>query len=295
MSGFHQFEFAAAFGKCLHLENANGWVCQRDITSDGLYDYVSPYPMFAETQFDRIALDFDFLSEQGAVSLTLRTDALSEKDVIKTKADWDWFKAFKTHHICDLNTPWRNTAHRNAIRYDRQARKQFDYSIVNSPVEYAAGLLRLNSVILQRTRGTADKAMTQTMMEELLSLTGCRLVKAQDKTGIQALGLFMISQENAYAYLLGCTNEARDEHVISGLYGYALDTLANDVRYVDFGSSPGIIDDKDHRVAKFKSLWSNQTAKSYICGKVLRPDIYAHLVKTSPATHSNFFPQYKIS
>jgi len=295
VSGFHQYEFAAAFGKCLHLENANGWVCQRHITSGDLFDYVSPYPMFAETRFDKVAQDFDFLSEQGAVSLTLRTDALSESDVVKTKSDWDWFKAFKTHHICDRKSPWRDTAHRNAIRYEKRARETFDYSIVDSPVEYASELLRLNSIILQRTTGTSNKGMAQTMMEALLSLPGCRLVKAQDKSGVQALGLFMVSQEKAYAYLLGCTNEAREQHVISGLYGYALDALTIDVRYVDFGSSPGLVDDKNHDVAKFKSLWSNKQAKSYICGKVLKPEIYERLVKTSPVAQSNYFPKYKVS
>jgi len=293
VSGFHQYDFAAVFGPCLHLKNADGWVCKRNIGSTGAHDYVSPYPMFADNRLDLIAQDFDSLSEQGAVSLTLRTDALSEVKVIPTQADWDWFKAFKTHYICDLTLPWRDTAARNAIRYEKRARDIFDYSIAASPIDYAADLLRLNNVILQRTRGTTDNSMTKAMMEKLLSLSGCQLVKAYDGAAVKALGLFMVSNQNAYAYLLGCTDEARDKHAIYGLYGYALDHFSKDVRFVDFGSSPGLVDDENHTVAKFKSLWSNMQAKSYIGGKILNPDHYQNLVKSSPAAHADYFPQYK--
>jgi len=295
VTGLHQSGFASALGEAFQLERANGWVLKRQLGEDGGYDLISPYPSFAETDFAKINFDLaSLMAEKKFVALTLRTDALSEAEVLSTKAHWDWFKTFKTHHITDLSIDWRTSAARNALRYEKRARQTFQYEVSSTPSDYAKELHHLNQTILQRTTGSIQSQIELETLKRQLGLLGAVLIKATYDSGLQALGLFMQSDNKAYAYLLGCTNDAREDYVLYGLYGFALDLFSNRVRYVDFGAGPGMRDNIDHPVAKFKRLWTNKMAKSYICGKIIRDDIYRQLTKTSPVDHPDFFPGYKL-
>ena len=295
MTGLHQSGFAAALGEAYRLEHANGWVLKRQIRDNGLFDLRSPYPNFAETDFAKINLDLkSLITEKKAVALTIRSDALSENDVVETKDHWDWFKEFKTHHITDLSSDWRASAARNALRYEKRARLTFQYGVVLEPITYAKELYDLNQIILKRTKAPIQSQLDLKALKQQLDLPGAVLIKAWNESGVQALGFFMQSKNRAYAYLLGSTDDARDDYVLYGLYSFALDLFSNRVTYVDFGSAPGIRDNIDHPVAKFKRLWTNKMAKSYICGKIIRKDIYSQLMDLSPIDHADYFPGYQI-
>ena len=295
MTGLHQSGFASALGEAYRLEHANGWVLKRQIRDDGLFDLRSPYPNFAETDFTKINLDLkSLIKEKKAVALTIRSDSLSESNVLTTKANWDWFKEFKTHYITDLSGDWRSSAARNALRYEKRARQTFEYEVTTTPLAFAKDLHDLNRIILQRTQGPTQSQLNIETLKQQIGLAGAVLIKASNGSGLQALGLFMQSKNRAYAYLLGSTNEARDDYVIYGLYGFALDLFSNRVTYVDFGGAPGMYDNFDHPVAKFKRLWTNKMAKSYICGKIIRKDIYGQLTDDAPIEHADYFPGYRI-
>ena len=134
MPGLHEKGFVESLGSAYHLKNSDGWVVKRELSNTGLHDLISPYPAFAEANFSKIRHDIDFLSkEKTVVALTLRTDALSQKDVQLTQGNWDWFKPFKTHHIANLDLEWRKTAARNALRYEKRARQTFNYRSISSP------------------------------------------------------------------------------------------------------------------------------------------------------------------
>lgn len=293
MSGYRQNGFAESLGTGLYLENVKGSVLRRKIGTTGTHDVVNPYPVFACSNFANFEDDLTSLRVEGAIALTVRTDAFDEMNVLSTRDIWDWFKPFKTHFITDLTEPWRDTAARNAKRYEKRAREDFEFSLVSSPSEYAADLARLNEIILNRTQINKSAGLSVKTLEKQLNLRGVRLFKAEDSQGPQGLALFMKTDRKAYAYLLGATDEARSKHVIYGLYGYALDALSAEVDAVDFGGNPGPTDDLSNSVGLFKQLWTNRTATSYICGKIFNPEAYGKLCKDRPALSPNYFPAYR--
>ena len=292
MSGFYQAGFSESLGPNILLTQSDSYLNKRVIGTTGHYDLVFPYPMFAGRNFSAIGQDIRSLSQSDAVSMTIRSDAFFEKTVSQTEAVWDWFRPFKTHHITNLSKPWRDKAARNAKRYEVRARRTFTFSEVLNPAFYASDLRRLNSIILNRKRVTNTSIIAETILRQQLGLSGARLFRASDSNGIQGLAFFMVTEKRAYAYMIGATDEARSNNVIYGLYGYALDSFQDAMDYVDFGGVPGTSDDQSHPIAQFKQLWTNETAQSFICGKVFRPDVYKNLSKAHPTSHVNFFPAY---
>jgi len=292
MSGFYQAGFSGSLGPNILLAHADGYLNKRMIGITGHYDLISPYPMFAGRDFKSIAQDMRSLSQSGAVSMTVRSDAFFEKTVGETEPAWDWFRCFKTHYITNLSKPWRETAARNAKRYDDRARRTFTFSQIINPISHTSELRRLNRIILNRTQGKAANVLAEKILSEQLGLSGAKLFRASDSNGIQGLALFMVTEKRAYAYMIGATNEARSNNVIYGLYGYALDYFQNEVDKVDFGGAPGTLENQDHPIARFKKLWTNETAQSFICGKIFRPDVYQKLSEIYPTGQTEFFPSY---
>lgn len=292
MSGFYQAGYSESLGPNILLTHSDSYLNKRVIGTTDHYDLVSPYPMFAGRNFSAIGQDIRSLSETDAVSMTIRSDAFFEKTVGQTESVWGWFRPFKTHYITNLSKPWRDTAARNAKRYEERARRTFTFSEVLNPAFYASDLRRLNSIIVNRKRGTNTKIIAEKVLKHQLGLSGARLFKASNSNGIQGLAFFMVTEKRAYAYMIGATDEARSNNVIYGLYGFALDIFQNEMDNVDFGGVPGTSDDQSHPIAQFKQLWTNETAQSFICGKVFRPDVYKKLSEAHPTSHANFFPAY---
>lgn len=293
MSGFGALGFAESLGTVVRLDNTQGMALNRSIGVSGYHDLINPYPVFICSDFSNIRSDFAQLKQTKAVCLTLRTDVFDENIVLKTEGTWDWFKPFKTHYITNFREPWRQTAARNAIRYEKRARDIYAFSRVENPASYATELSRLNKVILDRTQIGKTTALSVNTLQIQMSQNGVRLFKAENCDGVQGLALFMITDQKAYAYLLGATNEARSDHVIYGLYGYALDSLKSEVEVVDFGGNPGWSDDPADNVVQFKKLWTNQIATSFICGKIFDRNVYAQLCAKNRSSRSKFFPSYR--
>ena len=287
--GFRHPDYAASHGVACELPHSGGSVVMRAIDGSPRQDLASPYPLYACRSLKSIAQDFELLPDQ-AVSLTLRTSPFDAADVEDIKDDFDVVTPFKTHHIVDLDGPWRDHASRNAKRYDRIARANFSIEPVDAPTLHAESFRDLHAAMLARI-GKASSPPALESIRAQLSVPGAMLFRAMREGEPCGYAFYMVDGEQAYAHLLAVTEKARAEAVIYGLYGVALDVLSDHgVRHVDFGGNPGAADAPDHPVSRFKAGWSSHVALSYILGKILDERTYADL---SSGRRGTGFPAYR--
>ena len=293
---YHHRDYAASFHDCvepLHLKHCDGWLLRRQINDSRITDLSSPYPMFSCTNLSLITTDLAELDTTYTASMVLRTDAFKEAEVVGALSGFDEVRPFKTHHIANLDQPWRSYARRTCRRNAASAQNSFEIRHVEQPANYAGLLSDLNKIILQRHNIPPSNLLSKEELALQLALPGVSLFEARNEQGTQALACFMEVGDYAYAYLLGATVESRRQSVIYGLYGYALDYYQDKIHAIDFGSNAGTSDNSDDGLSQFKRGWCNQTMTSYLCGKILNSNLYQELCDQHNFKKTSFFPAYR--
>jgi hypothetical protein len=296
LKGYGHPGFAASFPNTVgtvHLKNSDGWLLRRYIDNSDLTDLVSPDPVFVCSDFSAIASDLQALNPEATASLIIRTDAFCESHIVADIGGFDEISHFKTHYIAQLDQPWRSFTRRSCRRYADRAKSLFAIRLVEAPVTLASKLFTLNQTMVERHMLLPQLGYSNHMLATQLALPGARVFEVRDQAATIAIACFMEVGEYAYAYLLGCSNEARSRFAIYGLYGCALDYYQNRVRAIDFGGNSGLVDNGQDGLSLFKKGWSNTTKTSYLCKKILNHDLYKNLCRDHCASDPSFFPAYR--
>lgn len=280
-------------GNIVLLPRCNGSVLRRSIDDCERTDLTSPYPLFLCENLEEIPHDIDALKRESDVSLTLRTNIFDHEKLSEVKSTFDIVSPFKTHYVADLTTPWREFVSRRCRRYAAKAESFFEISVVDEASRYASLLMSLNQNILNRVSATSNPDLTLSVFQKLLKLPESVLIVARDEFGVQGLAFYLTSGDYVLAHTLGATDEGRAKSVVYGLYGHALDYFQDNMHMIDFGGNVGATDNTNSSLSAFKNAWSNHTQQSYICGKILDPDLYMQLSQRSRNSITNYFPRYR--
>jgi hypothetical protein len=295
-SGYLHAGYAESFSDIAlprELRHSGGWILERAIPGSDLRDGMGCYPLFACRDWRGLALDLSTLAGH-LVSLSLITDPFGNFTRDDLDRCFDFVAPYKQHYVTDLGAdadrgPWKSHA-RNAAR----ARKGVQLEVCSTPLEMLDDWIDLYSELRERHDITGIGAFSRRGFEKQLAVPGLVMLKASAGGRVVGLHLWYVQGDVAYGHL-GATNARGYDLMASyALYSYAIEQLRGRARWLDLGSSAGAPDDETgNGLRRFKAGWATGTRQTYLCGRILQPEVYARLVAAMGIESTSYFPAYR--
>jgi len=247
------------------------------------------YPV---TPFDEtVDLDagLESLRAEGCVSVVLVVDPVSRPSDGQLADSFDVCRPFKTHYLYNRRKSDARYSkhHRYELRRARAEVEKIDLS------DYLDDWVRLYQGLILRHGITgaaafSDKALCATAaIEELVTFgafVGDRMVGCH---------LWFRDGDSVHSHLAVSDATGRNSGSAYLLYDKAI-RYFDQAETIDFGGAAGLDDDPHNGLARFKRGFSNETAPSYLCGKILDRQRYAQLCLDEGVTEgSDYFPAYR--
>jgi hypothetical protein len=146
---------------------------------------------------------------------------------------------------------------------------------------------------LVRRRGLSGiKALSSAAFATQLTIPGIRVFKATAGGEIVGAHLWYVANGVAYSHLHALSERGYGLGASYALYQRALESLAPCADHADLGAGAGVDGDREG-LLWFKRGWSQESRVVYLCGRILNPDSYRHLVARSGRHTSDYFPAYR--
>jgi hypothetical protein len=278
----------APAGKVLTVPAWGTPVLLRAIAGTDWFDAAGCYPRAALAADADLAGGLRRLAEAGAVAVVLVPDPTGGPDAEALGAAFPVIRPFKRHYVVDRSRgePQPSPHHR---RYINAAAKR----CTAARVELAPHLdawCRLYAGLVERHGIAGVQAFSPAYFEMLTRLPGLVAFAAQSGGRIIAMTLWIRHEDRAIFHLGASDDEG---YRVRAQYLLAAEALAHfaDCRIVDFGGNAGNSDNAEDGLATFKRGFANAELQSYLCGAVLRPDLYRRLAGEASAT--SYFPAYR--
>lgn len=288
---FASLSYARAFGPTSEPFDIAPWgapVLARTIPSSDRRDALNCYPFLPFPQGAELEDGLACLHEQGFVSVVLVTDPLRQPAEDRLVATFTSCRPFKTHYVFDrrlgIDKSGRRWREVNASREALDIREISYASHVDAFIGLYGNLVDTHQIV-----GTTS--FSPAFFRALAGIEGFRAIGAFLEGQLVSMMLFVRFEDTAYAFLAGTSAEGRRHSAHYGLYGFAIERF-DDVRFVNLGGAPGLVDDPRHGIAHVKRKLTNVVMQSYLCGAILDPVAYRSLAGDR-AGCVDFFPAYR--
>jgi len=273
------------FGTPRYLPWPKTWVLVRRIDRTPYYDGRGLYPLTLCE--DWYALREDMSSLSDLISLVFVTDPFGDY-TLDNLSFLDLCAEYKTHYFIDTELDITHSPHN--LRAAKKAGEKLD-SITFHP--YPHRLLgdwnRLYSNLIEHHHITGIAAFSKAAFAVQLQVPGIAAWVARLGGEIVCILLWYIHDDVAYYHLGASSEKGYEVGASHALFEAAITSLKDRVRYISLGGGSGLTQAEDG-LTRFKRGWAPLTRTSYLCGKVLRPDIYESL---SQDLNGNYFPLYR--
>lgn len=252
----------------------------------GYQDAVGPYPVTAIMPDADVEAGLARLATAGLVSIVLVVD-----DALRPSMDalaaFDFATPFKTHHLHDRVLPFAYGKHH---RYEiKRARGQVQAREI-ALADHFDDWQRLYGELRERHDLSGVHAFPETHFRRLSDLAGIRMFGAFAEDGLVSAHLFVTHGDHAVSHLAASNVRGYKLGAAYAVNDAALEGLGG-CRTINFGGGAGSDDDSSGGLARFKAGFSNRTASSLLCGKVLNRPAYEKL--SAGAVTGGFFPAYR--
>ncbi|WP_170849776.1 GNAT family N-acetyltransferase [Tardiphaga sp. OK245] len=227
------------------------------------------------------------LAGGGLVSVVLVVEDALRPPTHALRA-FDFARPFKTHHLHDRTLgPFAYGKHH---RYEiKRARGQVDAKEI-ALADHLGDWQRLYGKLHERHELTGVHAFPDAHFRLLSDLSGVRMFGAFAEGELVSAHLFVTHGNHAISHLAASTARGYKLGAAYAVNDAALGDL-DDCDVINFGGGAGSGDDTSGGLARFKAGFSNRTAQSLLCGKVLDRAAYDKL--SADAAASDFFPAYR--
>lgn len=284
--GYRSASYRAALGhlgRVLPLGKTGGFVVSRPIPDSDLGDLMGPYPVLSCTDWD--ALGDAVAGLACHVSLTCVTDPFCPLDEADLQAIFDRVVPLHSHYVIDLMAPGpMSKHHRKKLRKAAQVRIEHRAPVPEDLPAWTAlyeGLAEKHGIDDMRRFDAASFA-------HQLSVPGAQIVLAWEGETLLGADLYYLDGDVAYAHLSAYAARGYDLSVSYTMMGYAIEALADQVRYIDLGGAPMAANAGG--ISHFKRGWTDQTRTAFLCGKVLDRTAFDRL---SVGLLDGYFPPYR--
>jgi hypothetical protein len=281
----------AEFGSPFALRDCGGWILKRRIPGFEYHDAMGCYPLFACKDWSSLAGDIYEL-EGKLVSLSLVTDPFGDYSLDALKALFDVCFLFKQHYVTDLSQPLEKAVRRYYRVHARNALMKISIEQCDPPDKYLSEWIQLYSHLINRHHITGIRTFSEASFRVLLSIPGVEMFIASYNQEIIGAIIWLIDGEVGYAHLSAFSPLGYELGAPYALCWTTMQHYAKSLRWLDFGSGPGL-SQKGDGLTIFKKGWTNEARPVYLCGKVLDKKRYEEISGVKGLSELNYFPAYR--
>jgi hypothetical protein len=284
--GYASAAYVAALGyQAVPLGATGGHLCLRPIAGTGLTDLAGPYPMLSCADWGELDAAVAGLAP-GPVSLTLVTDPACPLGEGELGRIFPVCRKLNDHWLIDLDRPLAPSKH-----HRKKIRRAGDVRIAARPVQAGDGavLADLYAHLVDRKDIRDSRAFTRASLIAQTELPGAHAVIAYCNEKIAGYDLYYFYFNCAYAHLSAYAPEGYERAVSYPMMAVAAEYFAGRARWIDLGGAPP--GPAGEGMAHFKRGWTDVTAPTFLCGRVLDEAAYARLAPG--ADPEGWFPAYR--
>jgi len=297
MDGYGHPGYAASlaeFGSVTKLSACGGWILKRRIAGFSRYDAMGCYPLFVCEDWN--CLKDDCNSLQGEiVSLALVTDPFGNYDEKMLRGSFpDKLIPFKEHFVIDMDRPlysWVSEHHR---RYALKALKTVNVERCENPSQDLDGWMRLYQHLVERHGIKGIAVFSRNSFSQQMRVPGMVAFRARVGEKLAGMLLWFVQGDVAYYHLGAYDPLGYKHHASFALFWVALEYFAGiGLRWINLGANPGMSDNQQNGLARFKQGWSTGTRTAYLCGRICNPVHYRELAAARRLAGTGYFPAYR--
>jgi len=295
-SGYRSGRYALALahlGTPLQLSRSGGWLLRRPIGDSGFEDARGPYPILVCRDWSQVRADLESLPSTLA-SVTLVADPLGEWTAEGLKAAFpDVARPFKTHYMTDLREDLGRITARHHQRAARRALRHVSVEVCASPAEARADWIRLYGNLVVRHGIVGLAAFPEDSLSKQLDVPGLMLVRVRRGEATVGLVLWYLDGSVARYHLAAYSPEGYDIGASHAAFWFSLSELQRlGLTWAHLGGSAGLAMTQDG-LDRFKRGWASGTCTAWLCGRILRQDIYEQLTARAGGASRGYFPAYR--
>lgn len=283
----------AAFGTPRHLVQAGAWLLQVPVPDSDYQDARGPYPLFTCQNWSALVDELVALKDE-IVSVILVVDPFSavQSDVLAHIFP-DVCYAYKDHFIIDLSRPADEIISPRHMRNVKKAQALVQVEHCDNPYLHLGTWCELYANLVQRHAITGIAAFSPESFRAQFNVPGLDVFRAHIDG--ETVGMVLWVQQNGvgYYHLAAYSDRGYETRSSFALFYSAIQYFSGKLNWLNLGAGAGIQGDSSDGLTQFKRGWSTGTRPAYLCGRILNPTAYQHLVKTSGVSESSFFPLYR--
>ena len=285
-------ESLTEFGTPRELPRSGGQVLERAIGRTGLRDALGCYPLFCCRQWGALAEDLAVLSADGLVSVTCVVDPFGGHTPDLLERTFDRVTTFKDHHVTDLRSDGRIGARRHRD-YARQSLRKLTVERAPDPSLHLDEWVEAYDTLIRRHGLTGIHAFSRASFARQLAVPGMVMFRALHEGRMVGAQLWFLQGDVAYNHLQASTDEGYEHRVAYALAATAIEGLADEVRWLDFGGGAGASGRNDDGLSAFKRGWATGVRPAYLCGRTLDAERYAKLAAQRELSEASYYPAYR--
>ncbi|MFP6582605.1 MAG: hypothetical protein VCD00_08620 [Candidatus Hydrogenedentota bacterium] len=264
-------------------------VLLRPIKGTGYIDAMGPYPCTPFNTEGGVEKSFEPLRALGTVSLTLVSDALERKSEEECSA-FDFVRPYKKHYLSEgeIDESSFSAHHRRDIRRAQRFSETREISLD----DYFSEWIAMYEGLAERHDFSAFHRFDRNYFEALSDLAGLITIGVFIAEELVSCHLWIRSELGSYSHLAASSERGYDIGAAYAAYAYSLNLL-NSSGPVDLGGVADTNAGGGDGLDKFKAGFSNSQAINYICGAILRPNVYRQLSSNRMTSNDRYFPLYR--
>lgn len=292
-SGYYHSGYATSlceFGTPVYLPACNAWIIKRPIPGTSYYDAMGCYPLFCCQNWAALESDIKSL-KNDLVSLVLVTDPMANIDSVWLNNIFDHVYLYRHHFVVETGSPLHTFVSKSHQANARKALRKINVEKCENPVDRLDDWLHLFDVLASRHQIEGLRRFSADAFRQQLSLPGMVMFRSSYQQETVGLDLWYEQDNGAQGHLVAF-NETGYKLSASYASKWAVLSHFNErVRWINLGGGQSM--DGNDGLGFFKKGFANTTRPSWLCGKILQPDIYQELANFEINGRSTYFPAYR--